>query len=241
MTPNPESVSPETTVLEALQIMHDNKFLTLPVCEDDGRVIGLVDVMDCVHASGGAEGWKSLFASSLDEDDDSSVFTNDKSEVRPLGIPLQVEIGKRPPSEDDISESLTLHNPISAVESRAVRSAVSADLVVYKIVDDAGQTYVIRAGTTIESINEALDGKIPNFDPFTAVFKYVDDEGDEVFIRSDDCVEEAVSASVQAGNKNVKLSIKSRKNTNKTLMLAGGAGFAALVGVALMILLKPKK
>jgi len=241
MTPNPEYVSPEITVLEALQIMHDNKFLTLPVCEDDGRVIGLVDVMDCVHASGGAEGWKSLFASALDEDDDSSVFTNDRSEVRPLGIPLQVEIGKRPPSDDDISESLTLHNPISAVESRAARSAVSADLVVYKVVDDVGQTYVIRAGTTIESINKALDGKIPNFDPSTAVFKYVDDEGDDVFIKSDECVEEAVSSSVQAGNKNVKLSIKSRKNPNKTFLVAGGAGFVAVVGVALMILLKPKK
>lgn len=241
MTPNPEYVSPETTVLEALQIMHDNKFLTLPVCEDDGRVIGLVDVMDCVHASGGAEGWKSLFASALDEDDDSSVFTNDRSEVRPLGIPLQVEIGKRPPSDDDISESLTLHNPISAVESRAARSAVSANLVVYKIVDDVGQTYVIRAGTTIESINKALDGKISNFDPSRTVFKYVDDEGDEVFIKSDECVEEAVSSSVQMGNKNVKLSIKSRKNTNKTFMVAGGAGFVALVGVALIVLRKPKK
>ena len=28
MTPNPESVSPDTTILEALQIMHDNRFLT---------------------------------------------------------------------------------------------------------------------------------------------------------------------------------------------------------------------
>jgi len=58
MTPNPESVSPDTTVIEALQIMHDNKFLTLPVCESSGSVVGIVDVMDCVYASGGAEGWR---------------------------------------------------------------------------------------------------------------------------------------------------------------------------------------
>jgi CBS-domain-containing membrane protein len=69
MTPNPESVSPDTTVLEALQIMHDNKFLTLPVCELNGRVIGVVDVMDCVYASGGAEGWRSIFASAMECDD----------------------------------------------------------------------------------------------------------------------------------------------------------------------------
>ena len=61
MTPNPESVSPDMTVIEALQVMHDNKFLNLPVCESDGRVCGLVGVMDLIYGCGGAEGWRSLF------------------------------------------------------------------------------------------------------------------------------------------------------------------------------------
>ena len=73
MTPNPESVSPDLTVLEALQTMHDNKFLTLPVCEDDGTVVGLVDVMDVIYGCGGAEGWRSIFSSALDLDDLSDV------------------------------------------------------------------------------------------------------------------------------------------------------------------------
>jgi hypothetical protein len=86
-----------------------------------------------------------------------------------------------------------------------------------------------------------LEGKNPNFVPSTAVFKYVDDEGDEVFIKSDECVEEAVSSSVQAGNKNVKLSIKSRRRPNVALMLAGGTGLLAALGIAAMILLKQKR
>ncbi|KAL7523140.1 hypothetical protein ACHAXR_000038, partial [Thalassiosira sp. AJA248-18] len=53
--------------------MHDNKFLTLPVCEANGHVVGIVDVMDCVYASGGAEGWRSIFASAMDCDDTASV------------------------------------------------------------------------------------------------------------------------------------------------------------------------
>ena len=72
MTPNPESVSPDTSVLEALQIMHDNKFLTLPVCEEDGTVVGLVGVMDLVYGSGGADGWRSIFDSAMDIADDGS-------------------------------------------------------------------------------------------------------------------------------------------------------------------------
>ena len=144
--------------------------------------------------------------------------------------------------QDSIGES-TLQNPVNTVESRAIRSAVSEDLVVYKIVDDSGQTFVIRAGKTVDSVTKPLEGKIPNFDPSTAVIKYSDDEGDEILIKSDECMDEAVSSSAQAGNKNVKMSITSKKSSliNSMVILAGGAGLVAVVAVAVMILLKPKK
>jgi CBS domain-containing protein len=74
MTEQPESVLPEVTVLEALQTMHDNKFLTLPVCEEDGRVVGVVGVMDVIYGCGGAEGWRSLL-DSIDIDDDMSAVS----------------------------------------------------------------------------------------------------------------------------------------------------------------------
>jgi signal-transduction protein with cAMP-binding, CBS, and nucleotidyltransferase domain len=250
MTPNPESVSPDTTVLEALQIMHENKFLTLPVCESNGSVIGVVDVMDCVYASGGADGWRSIFnqamdcddlsytasvqrnKSVLDQDDD---FSYDGNRMRsalmatshPNNIPLQVHVGGG--DQESTGESWTQIN--------------SANNVVYKVVDDAGHTYVIRAGKTIDSVTKALEGKVSNFDPTNIVFKYFDDEGDEILIKSDECVEEAVSSSILAGNKNVKLSMKSTRSSSKSnsLLLAGGAGLAAAVAFTVMVLLKPKK
>ena len=49
--------------------MHDNKFLTPPVCENDRRDVGLVTVMDVIYGCGRAKGWRSLFSSSLDMDD----------------------------------------------------------------------------------------------------------------------------------------------------------------------------
>ena len=72
MTPDPETVSPDITVLEALQLMHDNKFLTLPVCESSGSVVGLVTVMDVIYGCGGAEGWRSIFDSAMNVSDDFS-------------------------------------------------------------------------------------------------------------------------------------------------------------------------
>jgi len=261
MTPNPEAVSPDTTVLEALQIMHDNRFLTLPVCEDDGRVVGLVDVMDCVYASGGAEGWKSLFDSALDEDDVSSVYSAEESfkpqpptvmvTSHPNNIPLHVDLGNAGSRDhDSIGESLTHYNPISTVGSPkpARRSASSSvlleDVVAYKVVDGDGHTYVIRAAKTVDSILKALEGKVSNggaLNPSTTVFKYFDDEGDEILIKSDECVEEAVQSSVQAGNKNVKLSMTIPGSNNNTVLLAGGAAVVAAIVLAAMVLLKPKK
>ena len=254
MTSNPESVSPEITVFEALQIMHDNKFLTLPVCEDDGRVVGLVDVMDCVYASGGADGWKSLFDSALDKDDISSVYSAEESQKRPPvmvtshpnNIPLHVNVGDGLSGDQcSIGESLTLHNPTIACESpKPNRLAAFEELVAYKVVDGAGQTYVIRAAKTLDSILQALEGKVHSLDSCTTVFKYVDDEGDEVLIKSDDCVEEAVRSSVQSGNKNVKLSMDTTldaTSSNNTLLLVGGAGLAAAIAMAVIVFLKPKK
>jgi hypothetical protein len=66
-------------VVEALQIMHDDKFLTLPVGKSDGTVVGIVDVMDLMYGCGGAEGWRSIFDAAMvcadDESDDDSVHS----------------------------------------------------------------------------------------------------------------------------------------------------------------------
>ena len=250
MTPNPESVLPDTTVLEALQLMHDNRFLTLPVCEENGQVVGLVDVMDCVYASGGAEGWKSLFSSALDEDDVSSVFSADADDTgkRPLvmvrshpnNIPSHVNVGEETGENFSVGESLTQGNLASTMGSPTKSSRL--DLVAYKIVDSDGNTYVIRAGKTIQSIVKALEGKVSDFEPSTTIFKYEDEDGDEILVKSDECVEEAARASSTAGNKNVKLKMKRQGGVSgsNALFLAGGAGLAATLAIACAVLMKKK-
>ncbi|KAJ6289122.1 hypothetical protein OIU76_025008 [Salix suchowensis] len=51
MTPNPECVTVETTVLDALHLMHDGKFLHLPVLDKDGSAVACVDVLQITHAA----------------------------------------------------------------------------------------------------------------------------------------------------------------------------------------------
>ncbi|KAH9623256.1 hypothetical protein KSS87_023112 [Heliosperma pusillum] len=51
MTANPECATVDTTILEALRIMHDGKFLHLPVLDRDGSVVACVDVLQLTHAA----------------------------------------------------------------------------------------------------------------------------------------------------------------------------------------------
>ncbi|KAG9129381.1 hypothetical protein Leryth_023750 [Lithospermum erythrorhizon] len=51
MTSNPERASLDITILEALHIMHDGKFLHLPVTDRDGNLVACVDVLQITHAA----------------------------------------------------------------------------------------------------------------------------------------------------------------------------------------------
>lgn len=74
MTPNPESAAPETSVLDAFHIMHDGKFLNLPVvAHDSGEILGVADVLSISLASfGESREIGNLFNAALDCHDDET-------------------------------------------------------------------------------------------------------------------------------------------------------------------------
>ncbi|XP_061373765.1 CBS domain-containing protein CBSCBSPB1-like [Gastrolobium bilobum] len=51
MTPNPERAIIDTPIVDALHLMHDGKFLHLPVVDRDGVVVAIVDVIHITHAA----------------------------------------------------------------------------------------------------------------------------------------------------------------------------------------------
>ncbi|KAI8388755.1 uncharacterized protein BYT42DRAFT_491092 [Radiomyces spectabilis] len=50
MTPNPDTATPQTTIMEALRRMNDGHYLNLPVL-DDGTLVGIVDVLKLTYAT----------------------------------------------------------------------------------------------------------------------------------------------------------------------------------------------
>jgi CBS domain-containing protein len=49
MSPHPITVGPETKVKEMAQIMVDNRISCLPVVDEEGKLLGVVDEEDLVH------------------------------------------------------------------------------------------------------------------------------------------------------------------------------------------------
>ncbi|KQJ89233.1 hypothetical protein BRADI_4g24320v3 [Brachypodium distachyon] len=51
MTAHPDCATLDTSILDALHIMHDGKFLHIPVVDGDGRVVACLDVLQLTHAA----------------------------------------------------------------------------------------------------------------------------------------------------------------------------------------------
>jgi acetoin utilization protein AcuB len=51
MTPNPVTVTPDTTVPEALRLLREKKIRRLPVLDQRGNLVGIVSDKDLLHAS----------------------------------------------------------------------------------------------------------------------------------------------------------------------------------------------
>jgi len=280
--------------------------LTLPVCENDGRVCGVVDVMDLIYGCGGADGWRSIFDSAMDIEGDERSETQThystnasllkctispipnlnneclNSEVisfpsiphvediipraigdiatplviranpdapmvngNPNNIPSQVlfdnEIGRDSYSLNDslIDKSIMLSNNNDKPQTD--------DLILFKVVDNDGHIYRIRSINSLKNLLDALIEKVDTkLDQSSIKLKFVDDEGDEILISSDACLNEAVCLSQRSEKQAVKItmvldSCTSKSNlTDNNMIIIGSIG-AVLVSVIAIIVLRPKK
>ncbi|KAL8474571.1 hypothetical protein ACS0TY_031142 [Phlomoides rotata] len=108
MTPNPECATLDSPIVDALHIMHDGKFLHLPVVDGDGTIVTVIDVLHITHAavatvgnSGGANSeatnsmiqnfWDSAMALPPDDEDEtrSEISLKMQSEGGETGLNLQ--------------------------------------------------------------------------------------------------------------------------------------------------------
>ncbi|XP_054820137.1 CBS domain-containing protein CBSCBSPB3-like [Prosopis cineraria] len=247
MTPNPQCASLDTTILEALHMMHEGKFLHLPLLDRDGNIAACVDVLQISQAAiamvesstGGANDisntvmqkfWDSAFSTESMEDFDSH------SEFSGL---VASEGGDTAKSVDP---SVGFENSFS-----------------FKFEDLKGHVHRFNCG--VEHFDDLLSAVMQRIDHVKdgggPQILYEDDEGDKIFLANDNDLAAAVNHARSMGMKALRLHLEYADSTNITtpesstatrervnpLSLRFGiiAGAVVLTSIGVMVYLKRSK
>ncbi|TXG60246.1 hypothetical protein EZV62_014819 [Acer yangbiense] len=191
MTSNPECATLETTILEALHIMHDGKFLHLPVIDKDGCVAACVDVLQITHAA-------------ISMVENSSGAVNDMANTMMQKF-WDSALALEPPEDYDthseLSGLMTLDGPEQGkftYPSLGLGNSFS-----YKFEDLKGRVHRFNCGT--EKIDELLSAVMQRIgagdDGDRPHLLYEDDEGDKVLLATDADLIGAITHARSAGLK----------------------------------------
>ncbi|KAK3136222.1 hypothetical protein QOZ80_5BG0429930 [Eleusine coracana subsp. coracana] len=198
MTANPDCATLDTTILDALHIMHDGKFLHIPVINGDGQIAACLDVLQLTHATiqlvEGGNGTANDVANSVMQ--------------RFWDSALALE----PPDEefDSHSEvSLLMASEAGDGKSSSYPPAVGNSFA-FKLQDRKGRVHRFTCG--YESLDELLCSvrqrlNITN-EKETVQLLYDDDEGDRVLLTTDADLAGAVLHAKSSGLKVLKLHIE---------------------------------
>jgi CBS domain-containing protein len=215
MTPNPDCVSADLTLLDALKEMHDHKYLHLPVRDEEGNVLGLVDVMELMCSTAGGDtgsgkGWRDFFQDAFDarKDDDksetASQYSLQSSKLKSSKAPLPKKY------EDNCSDVF----PIGGSGSQSTYNFDSSEFV-FKVDDSKGNTHRIKCISDLFSKLKTEVAEKLGLDNDEFIIKYIDEENDVITMSSDSSLSDAVEYARTANKSSLKLTI-SVVNHNST-------------------------
>ncbi|KAL8473462.1 hypothetical protein ACS0TY_030336 [Phlomoides rotata] len=197
MTSKPECVTLDTTILEALHIMHDGKFLHLPVVDKDGRVAACLDVLQITHA-----------AISMVESGSGTV--NDVANTVMQNF-WDSAFNMEPTDDYDTQSEMSMSQYVASDGAEHAKPAYPSlglgNSFSFKFKDSKGRVHRFNMGT--ENLAELVSSVMqrvgePN-DQSRPQLTYEDDEGDKVLLTTDGDLASAVTNARSAGLKVLRL------------------------------------
>lgn len=244
MTPNPECATLDTTILDALHIIRDGKFLHLPVLDRDGQIAACLDVLQITHA-----------AISMVE---GGVGVNDMANTMMQKFWDSALALESPDEEYDSRSELSGMVPSEYADTgKSMYPPLLGNSFSFKFEDQKGRVHRFNCGT--ESLDELVSAVIQRLglgdDKEKIQLLYVDDEGDRVLLATDSDLVGAVNHAKLAGWKVLRLHIDNsdtkqemarstpelavaQKNQWAPVTTGVMAGAVVLTGMGLMVYLK---
>ncbi|KAJ4476727.1 hypothetical protein J3R30DRAFT_3291960 [Lentinula aciculospora] len=200
MTPHPDTAPPTLSVHDALKKMHTGHYLNLPVLEDDGRLVAIVDVLKLTYATleqmnavsveqgvnndtDGGPMWGRFF-DSIGHDDTESMLSGSHipPDIRALQSNTSLSQLHSPRSEVHPNDSASVVDDESAVSYHNQKGtpSINAPLpvddgtYVFKFRTPSGRTHRFQSRhDDVEHLREIVAGKLTT-DPFFTDYKPTD-------------------------------------------------------------------
>ncbi|XP_061346836.1 CBS domain-containing protein CBSCBSPB3-like [Gastrolobium bilobum] len=246
MTPNPDCASVDTTIIDALHMMHDGKFLHLPVLDRDGYVSACVDVLQITHA-----------AISMVESGSGAV--NDVANTIMQKF-WDSAFALEPPEDSDTHSEVSglMTSDGADTAKSAYQSVAFGNSFAFKFEDLNGFVHRFNCGSEhLDELVSAVMQRIDVNDGEHPTILYEDDEGDKIILSTDSDLVAAVSYARSAGVKALKLHLEFGNSAKPTtpqsgtairqktspLSLRSGifAGAIVITSVAVLVYLKRSK
>ncbi|PPD72313.1 hypothetical protein GOBAR_DD30788 [Gossypium barbadense] len=247
MTPNPECAKVETSILDALHIMHDGKFLHLPVLDKDGTVAACVDVLQITHAA-------------ISMVESSSGAVNDIASTMMQKF-WDSALSLQPPDDYDTQSEMSAILTSEGADAGRLSSYPSLGLgnsFCFKFEDHKGRVHRFNFG--IENLDElslAVMQRIGSSNDHShPQLLYEDDEGDKVLLITDSDLIAAVNHTRSRGLKVLRLYLdfpdSSQQITSQSSVTAAEtrwasfhtgllAGAVVLTSIGVLVYLKRSK
>ncbi|RLN37847.1 hypothetical protein BBJ28_00000477 [Nothophytophthora sp. Chile5] len=226
MTANPHSATLGTTILETLHSMHNGQFLHVPVFDEGGKLVGLVDVLQVtcgvVQQMGTFQGVKNdsvqplwdQFRSSLNHSEDAVEHEEEHEEEGSTvgeeehdvteGVDIASMVGRQTWNDFQKNQSPATSgtgDPTLLEENPVNEEEATPDVFVYKLADCYGNNH--RFTSSADSVKQLLlDVQNRLGDHTIRRIHYVDDEGDH-----DSDLKDAVRRARMWGNKYIRLMV----------------------------------
>lgn len=211
MTKNPDCVTLETTILDALHLMHDQKFLHLPVVDKEEQVVACIDVLQITHA-----------AIAMVENGFGTVNDVANSVMQSFwDSALNMEAQEDYDTHSDMS--MVQSQYIVASDAEQAKSAYppvgSGNSFSFKFQDQKGCVH--RFNFSTENLSELISAITQRMgvsdDQNGTQLMYEDDEGDKVWLTTDGDLASAVSHAKSLGHKVLRLHVELNDPTSKSM------------------------